>query len=416
VAKKCEALPGGHIDFIYLLSSYCSTPTKVVREIEKAIPRPPDYSLVLIAIFVDIRSMSYLSPSHRSTLETNAALLATPGKGITACDESPGTLGSRFEAVNVQNTVENRRRYRQMLLASPGISKYLSGAILDPETLLQKSDQGVLFPELLAASNILVGVKPHLKVYVLPGAGGDTVMQGLDSLAERARAYYSAGARFAKWRSPLTIDVAAGRPTPLGIASNMTDLARYALICQSEGLVPIVEPDISLVGAHTLEDSIRVAVTVHSALYKAMVDHGVFMEGATLKPSVVNPGKSCPVAYSVEEIATANLFVLRQCFPTAMPGLNYLSGGQSLADAAARLSCINKLKNSDPRQRHPWNISFSWSQALQLPLLELCREKGELALEPMEKLYREELEMAARAAEGKHQWGDGEGAHRGDQV
>jgi fructose-bisphosphate aldolase class I len=231
-------------------------------------------------------------------------------------------------------------------------------------------------------------------------------MQGLDSLADRAKTYFQAGARFAKWRSPLVIDVAKGCPTDLAIKANMHDLARYALICQSEGLMPIVEPDISLSGSHTLEEAVEVNIRVQSELFKAMIDHGVYMAGSTLKPNIVNPGKKCSNSYSVEEIAEANLFVLEQSFPVAMKGANYLSGGQSLEDAAARLSAINKIKGN-----RPWNLSFSWSQALQLPLLNLCKSSGDLELEKMSELYLDELRIASAASLGEHQWKQGEGNH-----
>jgi fructose-bisphosphate aldolase class I len=213
---------------------------------------------------------TFLSPAEKRALEETAAAVATPGKGITACDEGPGTIGARFEAVGVENTEENRRLYRQMLFEAEGCEEYLSAAILDPETLYQRSDSGLLFPEVLSKKGIVPGIKPHLKVYTLPGTNGDTVMQGLDSLAARCKEYYAAGARFAKWRSPLVIDVDKGCPTDLAIRANMHDLARYALICQSEGLMPIVEPDISLSGSHTLEEAVDVNIRVQSELFKAM--------------------------------------------------------------------------------------------------------------------------------------------------
>lgn len=262
---------------------------------------------------------------------------------------------------------------------------------------------------MLSELGIVPGVKPHLKVYSLPGQDGATVMQGLDSLAVRCAEYYAAGCRFAKWRSPIEIDMSNGQPSDLVIECNMRDLARYALICQQEGLMPIVEPDVSLKGDHTLEDAVYINVKIQSELYKAMLDHGVYMEGSTLKPNIINPGRDCATGYSVEEIAQANLDVLRRCFPTAMPGLNYLSGGQSLADAAARLSAINKAKTS----RDPWNISFSWSAALQMPLFELCRGHGELQLPAMEALYLAELKIAGAAAMGTY---EREGPTDGDHV
>ena len=351
---------------------------------------------------------SFLSLEQKQALEATAAALATPGKGITACDESAGTIGKRFEAVGIPNTEETRRKYRQMLFEAEGCENYLSAAILDPETLYQRSDSGKLFPEVLTERGIVPGIKPHLKIYTLPGTNGDTVMQGLDSLAVRCKEYYDAGARFAKWRSPLVIDMEKGCPTDLAIKANMQDLARYALICQSEGLMPIVEPDISLSGSHTLEEAVDVNIRVQSELFKAMIDHGVYMTGSTLKPNIVNPGKDCKMSYTVDEIAEANIFVFEQSFPVAMKGCNYLSGGQSLDQAAARLSAINKAN-----KKGPWNLSFSWSQALQLPLLDLCKGKGELQLEEMSKLYVEELKIASAAAKGEYEWKAGDGDHVG---
>lgn len=349
---------------------------------------------------------SFLSPEQKAALVETAQKVATPGKGITACDEGPATIGARFEAVGIANSEETRRQYRQMLFTAEGCENYLSAAILDPETLYQKSDDGKPFPQVLSERGIVPGVKPHLKVYELPGTNGDTVMQGLDSLAVRAREYYNAGARFAKWRSPLVINIEKGCPTDLAIKANMHDLARYALICQSEGLMPIVEPDVSLSGTHTLEQAVDINIKIQSELFKAMLDHGVYMPGTTLKPNIINPGKKCPVGYAVEQIAEANIYVLEQSFPVAMPGANFLSGGQTLSQAAARLSAMNKIKG-----KGPWNLSFSWSQALQLPLLDLCKGKDSLQLEDMSKLYIEELKIASAASLGEYEWPSGDGDH-----
>lgn len=357
-------------------------------------------------------STTFLTAEQKEALEATAAALATHGKGITACDESAGTIGKRFEAVGIENTEENRRLYRQMLFTAPGCEECLCGAILDPETLLQKSDDGVLFPELLRKHGIVSGVKPHLKVYTLPGTGGDTVMQGLDSLAVRCKEYYNAGARFAKWRSPIVIDKSANRPTDLAVKTNMSDLARYALICQSEGLVPIVEPDVSLSGTHTLEEAVAVNTKVLAELFKQMIDHGVYMPGSTLKSNIINPGKDCPTSYTAEEIGKANVAVLEQTFPVAMKTANYLSGGQSLEDATARLSAINKANT-----KGPWNLSFSWSAALQLPLLELCRGEDGLQFDTMSKLYIHQLKIAVAASKGEWNGGaPGDGDHKGSET
>lgn len=339
---------------------------------------------------------AHLSAAQKAELAEVAALVARPGKGLSACDEGPLTVGARFEKVGVANSEETRRAYRQMLFETPGAERYLSGAILDPETLYQKSStSGELFPKVLSARGIVPGVKPHLKVYALPGCGGETVMQGLDSLAARCAEYRAAGARFAKWRSPL--EIRDGQISRLAIEANMHDLARYALICQAEGLMPIVEPDISLAGDYDLETAVRLNVEVQAELYKAMIDHGVFMEGATLKPNMVNPGRACATKYTCAQIAQANVDVLSRVFPCAMKGANFLSGGQSLENAAARLSAMNRAKGACP-----WNLSFSWSQALQLPLMDLCKGTGELQLDAMAELYLRELEIAGAAALGQY--------------
>eukprot|EP00435_Cladocopium_sp_Y103_P054669 s135_g17.t2 len=344
----------------------------------------------------------HLTPERKQELEAICQKIATPGKGITATDEGPGTIGGRFENVGVENTEEHRRIYRQMLYETPGINNYLSAAILDPETMYQKDDDGVPFPQALEKRNIIPGVKPHLKVYELPGCPGDTVMQGLDSLAQRCKEYKAAGAKFAKWRSPLQIS--RWGPSRLAIEANMNDLARYALICQDEGLVPIVEPDIIMKGEHDLETAMAVNIEVQSTLYKAMLEHGVYMEGTILKTNLVNPGLSCDTDYSVEEIAMANTAVLRRTMPVAIRGVNFLSGGQTLEGAAARLNAINQVKNRMGRM--PWNISFSWSWALQAPLLDLCKGKGgKIPLKEMSELYLQELAIASAAAQGKYQEG-----------
>jgi len=366
--------------------------------------------VVTQANLMAVSAGSFLSPKEKAELVAVANHIGTPGKGITACDEGPGTIGDRFEAVGIENTEENRRAYRQMLFETPNANKYLSAAILDPETIYQKSStNGKLFPEVLSELGIMPGIKPHLKVYVLPGQDGSTHMQGLDSLAARCKDFKAAGIKFAKWRSPLTINVAAQQPSDFVIEANMLDLARYALICQSEGLVPIVEPDVSLTGDHDLETAVAINTKIQATLFKAMLDHGVFMEGCVLKSNIVNPGKSCPKTYTAAEIAQANLDVFRRCFPTAIPTANFLSGGQSLYDAAGRLNAMNKLKGP----KDPWNLSFSWSAAIQMPLFQLCKETGTLQLEPMSKLYIEELEIASKSALGELDVAPGQGDHKG---
>lgn len=350
---------------------------------------------------------AHLSKARKAELEEVCEGIAQRGKGITACDEGPGTIGDRFAKYGIENSEENRRAYRQMLFEAPGANQYLSGAILDPETLYQRStSKGTpLFPQRLKDLGILPGVKPHLKVYALPGQRGSTVMQGLDSLAARLEEYKAAGAVFAKWRSPLAIDEASGQPSDFVIEANMLDLARYALICQDVGLVPIVEPDVSMAGTHTLESSLAINTKIQSLLYRALLEHGVFMEGVILKSNIVNPGRKCPVPYSVDDIAQANVDLFRRVMPVAVRSANFLSGGQSLEDASARLSVMNRKKGN-----LPVNLSFSWSAALQMPLFALC--KGDLKLKEMEALYLSELAVASAAAKGEHKPKAGEGDHK----
>jgi fructose-bisphosphate aldolase class I len=340
---------------------------------------------------------SHLTGAQKKALRDTANALATPKKGITACDESAGTIGKRFESCGVENTVENRRCYRQMLFESPCVADLLCGAILDPETLTQTSSvSGKPFPEVLSGLGIVPGVKPHLKVYALPGFDGETVMQGLDSLAVRCNQYYSEGARFTKWRSPLEIDLAAGRPTRIVMEENMRDLARFALISQAEGLVPLVEPDVVMVGTHDLEAAVAINTEILGILFAHLREIGVYLEGIILKTNMVLPGKNCPKSYTAEEIGLANVETLRRTLPTAVPGVNYLSGGQALGNAVNNLQAINDAKGA----KDVWNLSFSWSAAIQMPLFELIKEgKGGLDEQGIQKLsdaYVASLHRATR--------------------
>ena len=352
---------------------------------------------------------SWLSDAEKAKLEGVVAHIGQPGKGISACDESGRTINPRFEKVGVPASEDRRRAYRQMLFEAEGAADYVSGAILDPETVFQTSSDGVPLPKVLAARGILPGVKPSLQVFKLPGCDGETVMQGLDSLGERLKEYRAAGCVFAKWRSPLTIDIAAGKPSGLAIEANMKDQARYALICQSEGIVPIVEPDLVLAGTHTLEDAVEINVRVLNVLFAALAEHGVHLEGIILKVNMVNAGASCDLnPYTAEQIADANLRTLRRTLPVAVRTVNYLSGGQPLADACARLDAINKLKATRGGDRYaPWNLSYSWSAAVQLPLFELCRDASlekdaatGLPLKAMAAAYVANLATASAAAVG----------------
>ena len=347
----------------------------------------------------------WLAPDKAAALESTVQAIAVAGKGISACDESGRTINPRFANVGIEATEEMRRVYRETLFTAPGATDCLTAVILDPETVFQQDSAGVPFPEVLAKQGLIPGVKPSLTVYKLPGTAGETTMQGLDGLSERCAKYYAAGCRFAKWRSPLTIDVAAGTPSALAIETNCRDLARYALICQAEGLVPIVEPDLVLKGAHSLEDAVEANARVLGELVRGMQDYGVHLPGTLLKTNLVNCGKDCEPQASVEAIADANLRVLRRVLPVAVASVNYLSGGLSLDRATAILSALNKLKRERGGDRYaPWNLSFSWSSCIQLPLFDLCKTEAKdesgLPRAAIQKLYVENLLKARAAALG----------------
>jgi fructose-bisphosphate aldolase class I len=295
-------------------------------------------------------------------LETTVKALTAPGKGILAADESTGTIEKRFKAVNAPCTEDTRRDYREMLFTTPGLADFISGVILFEETLRQKSAAGVPLPQLLAQQGIVPGIKVDKGTVALPGFPGEKVTQGLDGLAERLMGYKESGARFAKWRAVLTIG--AGIPTAQGIAVNATALARYAAICQEQGLVPIVEPEVLMDGDHDIETCARVTEETLHAVFHALHQHRVAFEFMLLKPNMVLPGLACPRQATPEEVAAATLACLRRTVPAAVPGINFLSGGQKDETATANLNAMNAKPGNAP-----WQLSFSYARALQAPAL-----------------------------------------------
>ena len=284
--------------------------------------------------------------------------LTVPGKGIVAADESTPTITKRFTAVGIDSTAETRRAYRTLLFTTPGAEQYLAGVILFEETLDQKDDNGTLLPDLLAHRGIVPGIKVDKGTVALPNADGDLITQGLDGLGDRLKAYKSKGARFAKWREVYAIT--DRNPTWLGIEANAEVLARYAAICQSEGIVPIVEPEVLIDGAHTLERCRDVSDAVLHMVFHALHRHKVLLEGMVLKPSMVLPGKETPPKAAPEVVAHATLEVLKRNVPAAVPTINFLSGGQAPVEATANLNAMNAMA------RHaPWVLSFSYARALQ---------------------------------------------------
>lgn len=304
-------------------------------------------------------------------LMATAKAIVSPGKGILAADESTGTIGKRFDGIKVENTEENRRAYRELLFtAGAEIGKFLGGAILYEETLFQKTADGKPFSEVLKQLGIVVGIKVDKGTVELLGTDSETTTQGLDDLAQRCQKYYNAGARFAKWRCVLKIG--KGCPSKLAILENANVLARYASICQANGLVPIVEPEILMDGDHDLITAMNVTSTVLSVVYAALAEHNVFLEGTLLKPNMVCPGEQCKIKYTPEQIAMATVLVLRRTVPAAVPGITFLSGGQSEAEATQHLNEMNKVDLV-----RPWALTFSYGRALQATVLKTWAGKKE---------------------------------------
>ncbi|KAJ3105769.1 hypothetical protein HDU97_007589 [Phlyctochytrium planicorne] len=312
------------------------------------------------------------APAHfkKELFETAHAIVAN-GKGILAADESTGTIGKRFEPIKVENVEENRRAYRELLFTTGGeLSSYIGGVILYEETLFQKTADGKPFADLLRERGILVGIKVDMGTVNLPGTDGETTTQGLDGMAARCNKYYKAGARFAKWRCVLKIG--KNQPSILSMVENANVLARYAAICQSEGLVPIVEPEILMDGDHDLARAVEATEDVLAYVYKALSLHHVYLEGTLLKPNMVCPGQDCKTKYTPEQIGEATITVLRRTVPPAVPGVTFLSGGQSELEATLHLNAMNKIPGPKP-----WALTFSYGRALQATVLKTWAGKKE---------------------------------------
>uniref|UniRef100_A0A8C1R8K4 Fructose-bisphosphate aldolase n=1 Tax=Cyprinus carpio TaxID=7962 RepID=A0A8C1R8K4_CYPCA len=301
----------------------------------------------------------FLSPEQKKELSDIAARIVAPGKGILAADESTGSVAKRFQSINAENTEENRRLYRQLLFtADDRVKPCIGGVILFHETLYQKTDDGKLFSQLLKERGMVVGIKVDKGVVPLAGTNGETTTQGLDGLYERCAQYKKDGADFAKWRCVLKITPTT--PSRLAIIENANVLARYASICQMHGIVPIVEPEILPDGDHDLKRCQYVTEKVLAAVYKALSDHHVYLEGTLLKPNMVTAGHSCSQKYAPQEVAMATVTALRRTVPPAVPGITFLSGGQSEEEASLNLNAINQC----PLQK-PWALTFSYGKACQ---------------------------------------------------
>jgi fructose-bisphosphate aldolase, class I len=291
--------------------------------------------------------------------------IASPGKGILAMDESNATCGKRLESIGLENTVENRQTYRELLVTTPGLGQYISGAILFEETLFQNIRSGKSMVACLNEQGLVPGIKVDKGLHPLANSNGESWCAGLDGLAQRCDEYYKQGARFAKWRS--VVSIPAG-PSSIAVTDCAYGLARYAAIAQNSGLVPIVEPEILLDGDHDIDRTLEIAERTWAETFKYLADNNVLFEGILLKPSMVTPGAECKRRAGAEEVADYTLKMLRRRVPPAVPGIMFLSGGQSELEATMNLNAMNQSPN-------PWHVSFSYARALQNTVLKTW--KGE---------------------------------------
>jgi fructose-bisphosphate aldolase class I len=294
---------------------------------------------------------------NTSELSATARALVAKGRGILAADESTSTIKRRFDSIKLESTEEHRRAYREMLFTAPGAQEYISGVIMYDETIRQKTKEGVPFPTYLAQHGMLPGIKVDLGAKPLAGFPGETITEGLDGLRERLSEYYKLGAKFAKWRA--VIDIGSEIPTRYAIDANAEALARYATLCQEAGIAPIVEPEVLMDGSHALERCEEVTNVVLDRVFEHLFTARVFLEGMVLKPNMVLPGKKSTQKASPEQVAEATIRTLKRQVPSAVPGIAFLSGGQSPTEATLHLSSMNA---AGPL---PWALTFSYGRALQ---------------------------------------------------
>jgi len=325
-------------------------------------------------------------------LAATAQKMVADNKGLLAADESTGTIAKRFESIGVDSTEDNRRDYRELMFRADGLGQYISGSILFDETLRQAAKDGSPLVDILKGQGIIPGIKVDAGAKPLAGAsGGETVTEGLDGLAARVEEYVSLGASFAKWRA--VIHIGTHKPTMYAVHVNAHALARYARICQEGGLVPIVEPEVLMDGDHDIDACQRATEKTLNVVFYELFQQGVFLEGMILKPNMVISGGDCPAQADANEIAAKTVETLRRCVPAAVPGIMFLSGGQTEEEATANLNAINA--NHAPT---PWALSYSYGRALQAGALKAWLGKAENAGAAQESLLlRSRLNSAACA-------------------
>lgn len=344
-----------------------------------------------------------LTPEQQDELRQIAQAIVAPGKGILAADESTGTIGKRFASIGLENTEDNRRRYRELLFTSDkSVGEHISGVILFHETVYQKTKDGVMFVKCLQERGIIPGIKVDKGIVPLAGTDGESTTQGLDGLAERCAQYKKDGCQFAKWRCVLKIG--SHTPSNLAMLENANVLARYATICQQNGLVPIVEPEVLCDGDHDLRTAQKVTERVLSYVYRALNEHNVYLEGSLLKPNMVTAGQSCKTKYTPQENAKATVLAMTRGIPPAMPGVVYLSGGQSEEDATLNLNAINQCPGPKP-----WALTFSFGRALQASVLKIWKgdDKNKVAAQEQ---FLIRAKANGQAALGKYEGGSSSAA------
>jgi fructose-bisphosphate aldolase class I len=328
-----------------------------------------------------------------ASLEETARALVAEGKGILAADESDGTIKKRFDSIGVESTEDNRRAYRELLFATGGAEEFMSGVILFDETIRQSAADGTPFPKLLESKGVIPGIKVDKGAKPLALSDGETVTEGLDGLRERLGEYRELGARFAKWRA--TYSISADKPSEYCVWTNAHALARYAALCQEAGLVPIVEPEVLQDGTHTLAESAKATGRVLQAVYTELHDQRVDYPGTLLKPNMVLSGYDASDRAGAQEVAEATLECFYKHVPAAVPGIVFLSGGQTDEDATAHLNAMNALGP------HPWELSFSYGRALQAPALKAWEGKPE-NVEAAQRAYYHRAKMNGAARTGMY--------------
>ncbi len=321
--------------------------------------------------------------------------MVAPGKGVLAADESSGTIKKRFDAINVVSTEESRRDYREMMFrSSEAMTRYISGVILYDETIWQNAGDGTPLVKIIQQSGAIPGIKVDEGTQALPNCPGELVTVGLDKLAERLKKYYDQGARFAKWRA--VIDIGSNVPTMTAIHVNAHALARYAALCQAAQIVPIVEPEVLMDGDHDIDRCYEVSMRVLNKTFQELRAQRVALEGMILKPNMAIAGKKCAKQSSVEEVAEKTIRLLKSCVPAAVPGIAFLSGGQSDTDATAHLNAMNRIGGL------PWRLTFSYGRALQAAPQKAWSGKAENAAAG-QRAFTHRARMNSLASKGEWQ-------------